>query len=395
MPRPPLALGTWGEIRVLEIAATKAGQKPSYRAIAWFRDYDGRSRQVERSGASRSAARTKLTDALKLRAQRGSARGGIGPQATFRDMSERWLTKFAAKVDAGQRSPSSLDLYRRQLANHIWPALGALRLGELNTPVVDDFLEVTREKSGVPTARTCRSVLSNILGLAVRLGAIVANPVREVERIEGRPKKLPRALTGAEALQLLRQLMNDPRAIATDIVDLVIFMLATGVRIGEALAVWWSEVNWEAGTVAITSTIIRIKGKGLIRKDTKSKAGQRVLVLPTWALRMLRARNRDDQHGDTPIFPDSLGGYRDPSNTRRILREVRGDAFSWLTSHNFRKTVATEIDRAGLSARDAANQLGHAQVSMTDHYFDRTAVNPQIALALEAHPVAQIIENHG
>jgi integrase len=39
-------------------------------------------------------------------------------------------------------------------------------------------------------------------------------------------------------------------------------MLATGVRIGEALATIWSEVDSEAGTVQISSTLIRVKGKG-------------------------------------------------------------------------------------------------------------------------------------
>jgi integrase len=50
-------------------------------------------------------------------------------------------------------------------------------------------------------------------------------------------------------------------------------MLGTGVRIGEALATLWSEVDLEAGTVEITHTIARIPGEGLLRKTTKSKAG--------------------------------------------------------------------------------------------------------------------------
>ena len=42
-----------------------------------------------------------------------------------------------------------------------------------------------------------------------------------------------------------------------------------------------------------------------------------------------------------------------------------------MTSHVLRKTVATLMDQAGLSARAAADQLGHAKPSMTsDKYFD-------------------------
>ena len=36
-------------------------------------------------------------------------------------------------------------------------------------------------------------------------------------------------------------------------------MLATGVRVGEALAVMWDQINLDAATVEITHTIIRVK----------------------------------------------------------------------------------------------------------------------------------------
>ena len=48
--------------------------------------------------------------------------------------------------------------------------------------------------------------------------------------------------------------------------------------------------------------------------------------------------------------------------------------FGWVTSHIYRRTVATLMDDAELTARQAADQLGHAKVSMTqDNYFGRKA----------------------
>jgi hypothetical protein len=40
-----------------------------------------------------------------------------------------------------------------------------------------------------------------------------------------------------------------------------------------ALAIAWSDVNLDAGTVSITSTLVRVKGEGLLRKPTKTRAG--------------------------------------------------------------------------------------------------------------------------
>jgi integrase len=97
-------------------------------------------------------------------------------------------------------------------------------------------------------------------------------------------------------------------------------MLGTGVRIGEALAVLWSQVDLEAGTVDITHTIVRIKGEGLIRKPAKSKASNRQVGLPNWLLATLRTRTATGIRLDDPIFTDTTGGYRDPNNVRRSLR---------------------------------------------------------------------------
>jgi integrase len=86
------------------------------------------------------------------------------------------------------------------------------------------------------------------------------------------------------------------------------------------------------------------------------------------------------------VFPAQLGGLRDPSNTNADLRDALDLAeFDWVTTHTFRKTVATWMDEAGLSARAAADQLGHAQPSMTqDVYFGRKARVTGAAALLEA-----------
>lgn len=182
----------------------------------------------------------------------------------------------------------------------------------------------------------------------MRHGAIPTNPMCEIERIESRPKKEPRALTPDERVELLRQLRADEKSVRRDLPDLVFFMLATGCRIGEALAVVWSEVNFEAGTVDISSTLIRVKGEGLLRKGTKSRAGERTLGLPVSAVAMLRRRFMSGARLDQPLFPDVLGGFRDPANVRRELREARGEEeLGWITSHTFRKTAATILDEGG------------------------------------------------
>ncbi len=66
----------------------------------------------------------------------------------------------------------------------------------------------------------------------------------------------------------------------------------------------------------VEATVVRIKGKGLLRKATKTTAGRRILRLPKWSVEMLRERSRAvSATPDTPVFPTLTGKLRDPSNT--------------------------------------------------------------------------------
>ena len=161
----------------------------------------------------------------------------------------------------------------------------------------------------------------------------------------------------------------------------------TGLRIGEALAVRWDDLDVKAGTVEVRGTVLRVKGKGLVLKPSpKSEAGQRILTLPSWCIVMLQRRAAggfEPVSGTAPIFPAPLSGtLRDPSNTRRGLREAFAEmGLPGLTSHAFRKTVATMMDDAGLSARAAADQLGHSKTSMTqDRYMGRKSLELLVRL---------------
>jgi integrase len=213
-----------------------------------------------------------------------------------------------------------------------------------------------RERVGAPTAKTCRAVLSGMLKLAVRHGAISVNPVREIESIEAEARNPPRSLTGEEVTLLRKHLATDEGALQSDLPDLVAFMLGTGVRIGEALAVLWAQVDLDAGTVKITHTIARVKGEGLIRKTTKSKAGQRLLHLPNWALAVLRTRHAAGIRLDQPVFADTTGSLRDPSNTRRSLRATLSPVGS-TARRDLGQTLRALRLRSGLTRKQVAETL--------------------------------------
>jgi integrase len=235
-----------------------------------------------------------------------------------------------------------------------------------------------------------RSVLSGVCTLATRHDALDRNPVRDVSALTGQARKSPRALSVPQLKQLRAALTYDSQAVSRDLPHFVDLMMATGMRIGETAGLAWDAVDLDAGTVEVRAAVVRITGQGLSRKTTKTDTGVRTLILPSWCTDMLRARAaRLDRAGtawkDGPVFPAALGGWRDPSNTQSDLRAAFDNAgFDWVTSHVFRKSVASVMDSAGLSSRAAADQLGHANTSMTtDVYFGRKVLATGAAAVLE------------
>jgi integrase len=248
--------------------------------------------------------------------------------------------------------------------------------------------------------------LSLLLGMAVRHGALAANPIRDTAKISTGRRARPRALTAEQESAMLLKVAADEQAREADVPDLVEFLDGTGCRIGEALGVRAEVVDLEAGVLEVCATTVRLKGKGtVLQLHPKTAAGWRVIALPNHLVELCRRRMAMPwPHGDRKItviteegdeveheagdvgllFPGLFGGVRNPSNANRDIRQaldrVDAEAFSWVTTHTFRKTVATRLDDAGLSARAIADHLGHAKPSMTqDVYMGRSVASAQAA----------------
>jgi integrase len=385
MGRRPLPVGSYGNISYRTLGRRKV------RALCKVRDADGRIRDVTATGTSNADAREMLLK--KIQERPGFTGSELTPESRIEDAIQLWLAELDRKAADGDIALNTPRTYRSVIDTHVIRGVGALRLREATPPRLDAFIVGMRTRHGVAVTKTARTVLNGVMGLAVRHGALKANPMRDVGRVTvGRRarKRQPRAMTQLERDDWLAKMEADEIAVFRDLPDITRFMLATGVRIAECLGVTFDDVDVSAKIVRIDWQIIRVKGLGLMRVATKSDAGDRTLGLPGWACDMiLRRGERLGWAG--PLFPipeQRRGGqrwkggvWRDPSNTSRDLREARDRAgYSWVTSHVFRKTVASVLHDSGLVAREVADQLGHSDLRTQKHYIGRTDVVDHAAL---------------
>ncbi len=406
--RPFTPIGQHGKITTKRVSPD--GVKPVvYQSITRLRTEDGKLRRVKATGRSASAAENALRVALSQR--RHGASSELTGSSSLCAAAELWLHHQRRLVDAGDRSPRTLETYESAWRRHVEPKLGDVRLREATAARCEAWLVSLRETVGPSMCSTARSVLSAVLAYALRMGAIDVNPVRDLSSIPGSSsrKRKPRAMTAGERTRWLewmdahvalppRKAGSPPRRattrspertaqIAADraLGDITRLALATGCRIGELMAISWDEVDLDAGTVEICWHLVRVKGQGLQRLEgAKSDAGERLLRLPRWAVAMLMRRQVDAPRGSYPVFPDSLGGWRDPNLVMRWIRWSRDEAgFGWVTSHVFRQTVITVLDDAGLRPREVADQAGHSRTEQTQAYMQRKIASGRAGEVLE------------
>lgn len=398
MARPPLPVGTAGKIRFQKLGPRRI------RARVNVRDYDGETREVTRFGPTQAAAERRLKEAIRDRTGPTSS-GQITADTRLRDAAALWWTEV---TESGDLTEQTKEIYGRA-RERVVKALGGLLMREVDVPRCDAFVKAVRANHGPSAAKTSKSVLSLILGLAVRHGALDTNPVRDVAKISTGRRARPRALSRDDESVMLAKVAGDERAAELDAADLIEFLDGTGMRVGEALGVRAEVVDLDAGVIEVNATAARLAGKGTcLQERPKTEAGWRVIALPPHLVELCRRRmamswpyaDREitviTEGGETVqrpagdvglLFPGLHGGVRNPSNANRDIREVLkrvdADRFGWVTSHTFRKTVATRLDEAGLSARAIADHLGHAKPSMTqDVYMGRSVASAEAAEVL-------------
>ncbi|GIM63364.1 phage integrase [Planomonospora venezuelensis] len=320
-----------------------------------------------------------------------------GDSVTGATRLDRVADMWLLEVRDSDKAVGTKERYREVVDRHVRPALGTLRVHELTVGLMDSHLAAVKSRSGPSAAKAVRTALTGILSVAVRHDALQVNLAAQTRPIAVGAKVVV-ALAADEVVALRRAVRSDPLAVGADFPDLIDLLLATGVRINEALALRWSHVDLGATTptVSIAATLVRETGGGIkIQERPKSAAGRRVLQLPPFAVEMLLRRRVEQEANEFDVvFASATGTLRDSRNVSKQWRafQRRNPAWAAVTTHTFRKTVATVITRQ-FDALTASAQLGHSSSAVTEkHYIQRTHRGPD-ARALLSGLVTPIAES--
>ena len=369
MARPPLPLETWGTITRI----THNG-KPAARA--YYRDSDGVTRRMLRTGKTYQAAETALREALRDRlAPAGVA---LTRDSTVQQAAGAWKAEMLAdKTKADGTKNTYVQALKR-----IDAGLAGVRLSEATPAKLNRFIQAVA-KTHPGMARTVRIVLKHVMAHAVYEGAIDRNPVGETKAVT-RTVVHVRALRAAD-VAAIRDLLeawdrgvdkfNNPRN--GSVRDSMDMYAATGARTGEVLALRWTDFDMSVDppTVTLSGTVARNTGGKLVRQDRlKTDKSHRTLDLPPFVVPMLeeRAKRAYNEY----VFPSSVGTLKWPENLRRECKlALEGSPYAGTTPGAFRKAVATLLAEE-LGAEAARDQLGHTGFGNLRHYVEQASRGP-------------------
>jgi integrase len=256
------------------------------------------------------------------------------------------------------RKASTQHGYKTVLAVHVLPEWQGWRLRDIERLAIQKRVaDKFRHGTGWQTVRNAWVLLSSILETAVEYGYLTTNPARGVKFPQKGLKEKPTIIAGDSLSRLLRAVDEPYRT-------MVQLIAATGLRIGELLALRWLALDLEGGTLAVRESVFEGKFQA-----PKTQRASRTIPLGRHAIRALAAHEaratRRDPHD--LVFSNRSGG---PLRESKVLRNVLQPAaeaagLGKVTWHQFRHIHSSLLNDLGVPVKIAQEQLGHASVSTT------------------------------
>jgi integrase len=305
-----------------------------------------------------------------------------------------WLDYWVKKYAAPKWREKTLEVSTSYIRLHIKPALGKIRLTDLTSDHIDDFIDAEQKKGLAPnTIHREYVILHSALKEAVKKKKIVISPAEGVNTPKQEQKKEIAFLTVEEQRELLKVLPDTTGGRA------IRFILCTGLRASELCGLQWRDIKEDCIEISRGAQYIQSSGTEEKRKlsvaPAKTKAGKRTIRLTASAAAIIReqkAAQREERlqaghaweggepgKGTTPVFATLSGTIYDRNNLARVLRtSLRAAGLQSRGLHALRHTFATNWVRAGADLRTLSDILGHTSVAFTMQQYVHSDMGSQL-----------------
>lgn len=286
---------------------------------------------------------------------------------TFKELSDLWLENYKTTV-----KPSTFENVRSKVEKMTEEHFKEMKLKKITVAYCQKVV-IELSKSYV-LYNHYLSVINRIFKYAVLMDVINSNPFDKVIKPKSRQtQRKGNFLTKGELKEFLKLAQT---ATLYYFFPMVHLMSYTGLRQGEALALKWSDIDFENRKITVDKTAVRIKERQTLQTP-KTKNSKRVIsidpttltILKSWKKDQIKIYFKNGKHfeGDENfIFTNQRGEWVHIHNFIRYFNRFIADhKFKPITPHGLRHTHASLLFSAGVEPKNISDRLGHSTVQIT------------------------------
>ena len=296
--------------------------------------------------------------------------------APNRQTLEQYLSWWLEHLEQTDTSPSTIEKYKQDFTNHVYPLIGHMQFTACNPATFADLMGELRKRKSERTGdylsrRTIRNIRAALRVAFNHEAAKLYHPTNPLEST-----KIPRSLKADDnfkpvtitpdlARQLLAELSSSRYALALR------YMMTMGLREGETLAILKEDVDLERGLIRITGSLRRRDGR-VQRGATKTEAARATLPLPPMLIALTTAHISSQstlERESIYLFPTRNGTPVEATNLIRYFKGVVNRlGVPELRVQDLRRYVGTQVAQR-VDPKTAQGILRHAHISTTMTYY--------------------------
>ncbi len=304
---------------------------------------------------------------------------------------EEFLVDWLENILVNTLKPKSYAIKEYIIKQQIVPRIGCLQINSIVATDIQQMVNnMIKEGLSYSTIKKAYDTLNQRFKLAISQEQVNKNPTLGVilpKQINKKNSEI-RYFSEEQCKELIKESRRTQGCNNQNVYrlgELVPFLIYTGLRIGEAIALEWNDIDDKNNTITINKNVVEVKSKEtekyvLEKQDsTKTDSSTRIIPMSNGAkecIKSLKKINGDKKF----VFASQTGKYISPSNFSRMFRGIQ-KALKYETIlgvHSLRHTFATLMLNKGIDVKIVSELLGHSNVSVTYNIYIHTIQSQKI-----------------
>lgn len=334
----------------------------------------GNSIQIRKRGFKTQSSAVQKYESVERKIRSGEYNPLQNSRYRVKDFYKIWFANYSNTVK-GSTSRLIIILFK----SHILKALGNVYLDKLTVVICQKVVNRWSKEQGKELFTLNTVYLTKMLNYAVMIDIIPSNPMKKVikPRITEHHKEFTNYYSKSELTQFLEACRETKRP---KIYTAFRVLSYSGMRIGELLALKWSDIDFENNTININKTLTATRHNFKIGSPktpnsyrTLSMDAKTMQVLKNWRFQQRRDLFKlgfNPFNQDQFVFSNSKNSFLNEVTVRGWnIAVCKKNHLRCITLHGFRHTHASLLFQAHTPMEDVKERLGHSSITTTMNVY--------------------------